>query len=243
MNLPGYWEVREKCGAFSAEHLDEACPDEISCFFVEVGLQNHLAITSIAGAKEFSVLLRKLLLLNPPNPILVWEFFACSLNALYKACNGLMSFSFAMLFPESILDVSSIVSESGYNGIGIHNYLPGGIQVKDWFCSNYPKIQQNLLRCSNSHKYRHLDVHSWRNLIRLSKAREGLPWELLVLSDPNLRPARVSGSDTAWKNGVLMLDEAIETHERCFEEIYHEIISVDATRDFLERYEIVLRST
>jgi hypothetical protein len=237
-SIPGYWEVREKAGAFSSENIElESGNSGYVAFLHEVGLQSHLAITAVAGAKYHLNSLREGALASVPLELAVWEELPAGFNSLYKAWNGLYSFCFALLYPENLIKTGHVQPERGFRGVGPRSELPSGVKVKSWLRGNHGEIHKLFELVRLAHVYRHVDVHSRRIALRflIDPARQLC--QVLVPIDPYTRPSSVVPDDHGeWVNAIALLRNAIEDHESGFEKIYQYLLNGAAPENFLLRY-------
>jgi len=239
ISIPGYWEVREKTGAFSADNVrqkDGAVGYKE--FLHEVGLQSHLAITGIAGAKYHLNALRNGASESVPLQLAVWEEFPSAFNSLYKAWNGLYSFCFALLYPEDMIRAGYVQTERGFRGVGPRSKLPSSIiKVQAWFKISHSEIHRLFELARLTHVYRHVDVHSRRIALRVFSDPAHQLCQVQVPIDPYTRPSSIVPDDHGeWVNAIALLRKAIEDHESDFEKIYQYLLNSAAPENFLLRY-------
>lgn len=237
-SIPSYWEVREKAGAFSAGNVRREDGDaRYEIFLHEVGLQSHLAITAVAGAKYHLAALREVASKSVPLELAVWEELPTGFNSLYKAWNGLYSFCFALLFPEELIKTGQVQPERGFRGVGPRSELPSGVKVQSWLRANHREIHKHFESARLTHVYRHVDVHSRRIALKFLIDPVRQLCQLLVPSDPYTRPSSIVPDDNgAWVDAIDLLQNAIGDHESGFEKIYQYLLDSAAPDSFLSRY-------
>lgn len=245
LNCPDYWKIRKAYGAFSSENFLSSSEESL-VLLNEIGLHNHLAMTSLAGARYHLHLLRTYVQDYVPLPIQVWEEVAAVAQALYKGWNGLLSSSFAILIPENFIEAGIANIDRGYTGVSLNTKLHSekDLSVRAWFRDNHPDILDTLLLLKQYHGYRHLDTHRRRNSVRIFTQQEtGNVHRVDLLLNPYARPRSVKPPNREeWVEGFELLEEAIQEHESSFNTIWEYIVDLQLHDGFFHRYSLEMKN-
>ena len=244
IDCPAYWVIREAYGAFSSENFSSDSKDSL-ILLNELGLHNHLAMTSLAGAKYHFHLLRTYTSASFSIVVRVWEEVASVVQSLYKGWNGILSSSFAILYPWNLMKIGLAANDRGYIGVNLKKKLTDEEKytVKTWLRERHPDILKKLKQLKHYHGYRNLDTHRRRNFVEIYSGKNTNSINRIrLLKDPYSRPRSIKPSYTdEWVEGYELLEEAIQGHESTFNDIWEYIANLQLHEDFFDRYDLILK--
>lgn len=236
VNIPTYWDLRDKCGAFAdvnvePTHIDKLKHKSNMALLVSSGLSSYSVLTHVGGAiyhndllweiEESKTPIRVPLLNGCPIHFIIWEHSESAYNDLYSALCGIANLSLALIDPIKFIGNGSV---------------SGGLQVSRCIRliqNKYSDIAKIIKLCNDKLPFRHHSVHHFRSLIMdYGNGGYGFPCPF--------EKGSIKSTSGFYKKVTNMINDDIIYFEEEFENIYQMLLK-NYSEIFLSHLSIKLK--